>query len=347
MTQLTQVHSFDPLVDARWSRFLGSRRDSSIFHTVGWLDALWRTYGYKPIVFTTSAGSELEDGFLFCEVDSWLSGRRLVSIPFSDHAELLGSPGSISTIVSALKERVKSKTWKYVEIRPATQVIPSLGGFSKSEVFYWHKLNLQKTLDSLYGAFHKDCVQRKIRRATREKLEYAEGTSEELIQQFYGLFLLTRRRHGLPPQPISWFSNLVRCLRANIKIRVASVRDIPIASIITLTHNGTMTYKYGGSDPKYHSLGGMILLFWRAIQDAKNLELDEFDMGRSDCNNPGLIGFKEHWGAERHDLVYWSYPLQLRPNTNRWRFKAAKSVFSSLPPALLPAAGRLLYRHMG
>ena len=31
----------------------------------------------------------LENGFLFCRVESWLTGRRLVSLPFSDHCEPL------------------------------------------------------------------------------------------------------------------------------------------------------------------------------------------------------------------------------------------------------------------
>lgn len=346
-TQLPQILSLDPLVDARWRRFLISRRDSSIFHTVGWLEALHLTYGYRPIVFTTSTGADLQDGLLFCEINSWLSGRRLVSIPFSDHAALLADTNSISTILSALKGRVEHKVWKYVEIRPTAELMYSPQGLASSEIFYWHKLDLRKPLDSLYGSFHKDCVQRKIRRATREKLQYTEGTSDEFIKQFYGLFLLTRRRHGLPPQPISWFRNLAQRLQDHFKIRVCSLDGVPIASIITLTHNRTMTYKYGGSDPKYHNCGGMVLLFWRAIQDAKNLELDELDMGRSDCDNLGLIGFKEHWGAERRQLVYRAYRQKPRPVTNGWGLRAAKSIFSRCPPALLPAAGRLLYRHMG
>ena len=53
---------------------------------------------------------------------------------------------------------------------------------------------------------------------------------------------------------------------------------------------------------------------WKAIQEAKNDQLDEFDMGRSDCDNPGLIAFKDRWGAARSTLSYLRYPLRQLAN---------------------------------
>ena len=80
---------------------------------------------------------------------------------------------------------------------------------------------------------------------------------------------MTRRRHGLPPQPLAWFRNLVACLGDRVSIHVASKDGQPIASILTLSFKKTMFYKYGGSDAAHHRLGGMPFLFWRLIQDAQ------------------------------------------------------------------------------
>jgi hypothetical protein len=108
-----------------------------------------------------------------------------------------------------------------------------------------------------------------------------------------------------------------------------------------------MVYKYGCSDARYHNLGGMVLLLWRAIQDAKNSRLDEMDMGRTDFDNLGLSRFKERWGAERSPLVYWAYPANWRPDLNRWDIRAARRVVAMLPPAVLGMTGTLMYRHTG
>src|SRR5215213_892093 len=84
------VHAIDPLADSRWPQFVRSHPHASVFHTREWLDALQRTYGYTPVAYTTSApGGNLHNAVVLCEVRSWLTGRRLVSIPFADHCEPL------------------------------------------------------------------------------------------------------------------------------------------------------------------------------------------------------------------------------------------------------------------
>src|ERR1700691_1050981 len=89
-SQRTAVHEIDPLTDRRWDEFVRRCSQSSVFHTVAWLQALHRTYGCEPIVFSTAPpGTEIENGLVFCRVESWLTGTRLVSLPFSDHCDAL------------------------------------------------------------------------------------------------------------------------------------------------------------------------------------------------------------------------------------------------------------------
>ena len=55
------TYTINPLVDPRWPDFLRRHPNASVFHSPGWLDALQRTYGYEPVVYTTSPpGTELE-----------------------------------------------------------------------------------------------------------------------------------------------------------------------------------------------------------------------------------------------------------------------------------------------
>src|SRR5262245_48008469 len=84
------VHAFDPLHEPRWLEFVTSHPSASIFHTPGWLESLRRTYHFEPVALTTSApGLPLRNALVFCPVRSWLTGARLVSLPFSDHCEPL------------------------------------------------------------------------------------------------------------------------------------------------------------------------------------------------------------------------------------------------------------------
>src|SRR5579859_7573506 len=89
-----RLYRVDPISDSRWGDLLRQDARASIFHSPGWLRALRQTYSYEPIVFTTSPPSQpLRNGVVCCKVNSWFTGQRLVSLPFSDHCEPLVETG--------------------------------------------------------------------------------------------------------------------------------------------------------------------------------------------------------------------------------------------------------------
>jgi Acetyltransferase (GNAT) domain len=347
------VFQIDPIHDSRWPLFLRSHPSASVFHTPGWLQALQRAYDYEPVAFTTSApGQPLENGVAFCRVDSWLTGSRLVSLPFSDHCQPLAKRSeAAAAICRELKRELVCQKYRYVELRP---LVPNGIGpvdqdvFVPSEEYYLHRLDLEPDLDMLFANFHKNCIRRKIWRAEREGVTCEAGRSESILAKFYHLQLLTRRRHRLPPQPMAWFRNLIDCLGERLTIRVALKDGWPIASIMTLSFKSTLVYKYGCSDARFHRLGGMPLLFWKAIQEGKQEGVAEFDLGRSDIDNPGLAAFKEHLGAMRSKLLY--FRLESRGSgsfSTLPRLQMARRLFARMPHSVAEKAGALLYRHMG
>ena len=344
------IYEIDPIRDERWDELLHNHPDASIFHTRGWLEALQRTYGYQPVAFTFSPpGRPLTNAVPFCKIRSWLYGHRLVSLPFSDHSTpLVEHSEQLGSLLFCLREKLRSMKWSYIELRPTDSMGESCTAFRESQVFCLHKLDLRPGLDDIFRSFHKDCVQRKIRRAQREGLTCEEGGSEPLLDKFYQLLLKTRRKHGLPAQPIDWFRNLMACMGDRAKIRVASKNGRPIASILTLRHKQVLVYKYGCSDRRFSNMGGTQLLLWNAIQEAKQNQLSEFDMGRSDCDNPGILVFKDRWGAARTTLTYLRYPARESSRIlRRGQISIGKYVWSRVPSSMLAGAGRMLYKYMG
>ena len=344
------VWTIDPLKDDRWPDLIARHPNASVFHTRGWLEALWTTYGYEPIAFTTSAPTEkLTNALLFCVVRSLLTGRRLVSLPFADHCEpLVEHSDQFKKLCGYVESLRKVERWKYVEIRSSNSLLDFDSDFHPAMTYQLHRLDLRPSLDGLRKKFHKDCIQRKINRAERESLTYEAGRSTALLQQLYGLLQLTRSRHHLPPQPFEWFHNLVTCMGKDACIRIASKADQPVAGILTLDHRKRMVYKYGGSDSRFNNLGGTPLLFWRAISEAKESGTEELDLGRSDLDTPGLITFKERWSAVGSTLTTWRAPAAaVSPSIEQAKVRLVKDVCACLPNSVLTFAGRLLYRHIG
>jgi hypothetical protein len=344
------IHTLHPTQDQRWAEFLDRHARASVFHTPAWLEALRQTYGYEPVVYTTTPpGAPLENGLLFCRVRSRLTGRRLVSLPFSDHCEpLVDSQEDLSALLQGLQQIRVEEGLKGIEIRPREDASMGWGEFAKAESFYSHRVDLRPSLEELFRNFQKDSIQRKIRRAQRDGVVCEEGRSESLVGQFYRLTLLTRRRHELPPPPIEWFRNLVHFLGDGLTIRVASKDGAPIAAMILLSFKTTAIYKYGCSDARFHNLGGVPFLFWKTIEDAKRACLHELDLGRSDMDNSGLVRFKDRLGGARSLLCYRKFPSDYsRADAVGWRAGVAKRIFSHLPNRILVVLGKLLYRHIG
>ena len=343
-----RVYSIDPLSDPRWERFIRVHPRATVFHSRAWLQALKQCYGYLPVAFTTSVPHEkLRNAVVFCEVQSWLTRRRLVSLPFSDHCEpLMDDPEDVQAILSHLTQN--PRRWRYVEIRPRTGIPSSRSLFHKSESYCLHLLDLSADLEVIFEGMHADCVRRKIRRARREGVTCERGNSAQLLRDFYDLQVATRKRHGLPPQPLAWFEALAQCLGQDFTIWIARRNETPLASMITLSFREQMVYKYGASDAIHHSLGSVPLLMGEIIEHAKGHGYRELNLGRTALDHEGLLRFKDHLGAQRMPLVYRRYPAESGvASPKNLRLRIGNWALARMPERLLVPLGELLYRHVG
>ena len=343
------LNCINPLSDSRWQDFVVRHPHASAFHHRGWLQALCRTYGYEPFVLTkASANGPLNDGILFCRVSSWITGTRLVSLPFSDHCDpLLNDWGEFGEFANWLRSNRDDNGYKYIEIRPLSPISDTKHGLEATQTYCFHELDLAANVEQIFRKLHKDSIQRRIQRAEREGLAYEIGRSEGLVEEFYRLLLITRRRHHLLPQPRAWLKNLVECMGDNIKIRVARKRNTPVAAMLTLSHRSSVIYKYGCSDEKFHNLGGMPFLFWRLIEESKASGAEKIDFGRSDLDQQSLIAFKDKFGTSKKMLHYYRYPKQKPAHTRGWDGRMVRQFFSVLPESISTTAGEILYRHIG
>ena len=273
-----------------------------------------------------------------------MTGNRWVSLPFSDHCEPLAeNPESFKEVCTTLS-RSASDQLRYIELCPKTSAWMCPPGYARARTFAHHELTLAGRIDDTFSRIHNNSVRRKLRRTGREGLMCRLGTSEASVNEFYRLVILTRRRHGIPPQPRQWLRNLIAHLGTAVQLRLAFEGERAIAGILTLEHRATVTFKYGCSDAAVHNLGAVPFLMWNVIEDATAKGFDTLDLGRSGIENHGLIAFKEHLGATRSDLTYWRSPAP-RAEDERRRPHATKWLIQHLPDAALTAAGRLFYRH--
>jgi CelD/BcsL family acetyltransferase involved in cellulose biosynthesis len=341
------LQSIDPVADPRWRALLERSERSSVFHTPEWLLALQRTYGYEPVAFTDAApGQPLVNGMAFCRVDSSFTGRRLVSLPFSDHCEpLVEDPERLAWMLEALKG-LGNREGRYVVVKPVRPIVPP-SGYARTQQFQWHRIDLCPDLEGIFRALHPSHTRRAVRKAARLGVSIEAGRSDGFVRDFYALHRLTRKRHGVPVQPLRWFQNLAEAFGGQLQIYRATFEGRAVASILTLQHKHTLVYKYGCSDIAFKNVGAVSALFWQAMVDAKTAGCVEVDLGRSDWDHYGLIAFKEHLGGRAETLSYYRHTGEAPDfHVPGWMATLQRAV-SYAPESIRLRTGNALYRHFG
>jgi hypothetical protein len=106
-----EVEIINPLEYPGWDDLLLSQHDHSIFHTTHWARILHESYGYTPLYFTLFRDGALSALIPVMEVNSWITGRRAVSLPFTDYCEpIMTENGIFPELMEALLSQEESQS---------------------------------------------------------------------------------------------------------------------------------------------------------------------------------------------------------------------------------------------
>ncbi len=81
---MQETKLIDPIADPAWLAFIEASPSSEVFHHPRWLELLRSQYGYEFQACVAANGRGIEAGIPLARIESRLTGRRLVSLPFSD-----------------------------------------------------------------------------------------------------------------------------------------------------------------------------------------------------------------------------------------------------------------------
>ncbi len=319
---------------------------ASIFHTSAWARVLKEAYGYRPCYFVERKNGSVQTLIPMMEVNSFITGRRGVSLPFSDYCPPLLTDGA--PLDDKLPELVKhgsSSTWKTFELRGGC-----LSSAEPSSQYHIYTLDLTAGVETLYKKV-KHNVSQNLARSQKEGLTVDFAHSSGALQEFIPLNCLTRKRHGLPPQPDSFFKRFYDHIISKElgTIGLTRYKGITIAAGVFLEFQQKVFFKYSGSNFAYQNMRPMNILYWRAIEWYCSKNYKELCLGRTELENEGLIRFKNAWSPSHSMLNYYRFHLASNCFV-RDKSKLAgvhNHFFRSLPMPLLKIAGSILYRHMG
>src|SRR3954471_1368662 len=146
VTAAASVQIVDPLAIPDWDTLVMSLPGHSFFHSSAWARVLEESYGYKPVYFAKVESGELRALLPMMHVHSWLTGKRGVSLPFSDMCEVLGDSASIAELYAAVKKDVAARSWTHFELRSSAGMHEA----PASENFFGHSIELSRDEEKIF-----------------------------------------------------------------------------------------------------------------------------------------------------------------------------------------------------
>ena len=336
----------DPF-DERWTAFVASQPQANIFHHPAWSNLLAECYGYRPfVVALRDVEGTICAGLPMMEVNSRLTGRRWVSLPFTDYCvPLYREPASLICLADNLVHLSQGKGKPTIEVRWRFPTHPAIHSSSQ---YVLHTIRLSPDTEAVAKCFHSN-HRRNIKAAQKRGVCIVWAQTREHLKVFYRLHVQTRRKQGVPVQPWRFFDILgSTLLEPGLGFVLLAYKDREcLAGAVFLKWRQTLTYKYGASCPDGLSLRPNHLLFGAAIHWGCTNGCTMLDMGRTDVANTGLREFKNRWGATEVLLTYSTLPA-----ASRWRVPGRlmlglQTVIRHSPLWVCRAVGTLFYRHFG
>lgn len=342
-----EVKFIGPLSNPGWDHLVLSHPDSHYFHSAAWAKVLWKTYGHKPFYLHISQRGETMALIPLMEVASSFTGRRGVCLPASDFCSpLLFHDSCLKLVTDNLSRLARQRKWKYFELRGGdwgqTRAAPAM-------TFYGHELDLHAGSEALFARF-RSSVRRAIRKSERSDLKVQVTWSQEAIMDFYKLHVRTRRRHGLPPQPVSFFKNIhEHIIKPRLGFIVLAQHKLrSAAGALFFWWRDKALYKFGASDNALQALRGNDLVMWEAIKFLAQGGAKTLHFGRTALENEGLRRYKLSWGTEEKSISYFRFDTLadawVTPRGNVAGFH--NRIFRRLPLALNRVAGAMIYPHL-
>lgn len=308
--QLNEISESD------WRDYINIHQQTNIYHTVEWRNVFLKSFQGKDFYLFAQDHDSRITGFLPLILVDSLSGKALISLPYRDRGGAVFSDfASLQELLKRAKRLCQEKNAGFVELKYCIE--PSkeeLSAFS-SEGFLCRKtmevvtLNLEESRGGLLKGVKLESLKRNIKKRMENEFSISMESDADSLRSFYKLFIVTRKKLGVPVYDFSLFRNIFDELskKGYVKLFLVKLNDVNIAGGVFLLFKGVIIYGYSASDKKYLYLRPNDFLLYKVIDWGIRNGFKTLDFGADSPFLRSLISFKMKWGGEKKDAFSFYY----------------------------------------
>lgn len=344
-----------PVQDVSQTPAAQTQHGDEFYSDVRWLDLIQTVYGFTVTRLEVRGADGVLRGHLpICALSSPLTGRRMVSLPFSDMCNVVADDDTTAQqLIDQAVELGRKHRARYVELRTGpSALLANREDFVANDNYVSWRLALTPGEEKVWSGVEKP-VQRQVRKSRKLGVTIRFAQQREDMDVYHQLHVGTRSgKHGMPAQPRAFFRGLWDRFAADETVQTlfAEHEGRTIAGMVLFASGNSVHYAYGASDEQALKLAPNNLLMWESIAWAIGKGYQVFDMGRTARDNQGLMEFKRKWGATADPLPYYYWPhvagLASTSETSR-KYQVLTACWKRLPLPVASTLGGMLYKHLG
>lgn len=321
--------------------YLASHPDTTPFHRREWISAVAHGCGQKWHFLV--AGNPITGLVPLNELHSALFGRALVSSGFGVGGGILANdPETAKALGDAAWKLAARLSCPTVELRGG--VLP-LDWPQDATTYCNFSRNLAPDDEA-----ELNTIPRKQRAEVRKAL--ANDLTIDLGDRaaHYAVYATSVRNLGTPVFPQKLFDTILDSFGPDADILTVRKDGIPLASVLSLYHRGTVMPYWGGGTAAARPARANDMMYFALMRHARERGCTRFDFGRSKTGT-GAAAFKRNWGFEGVPLTYAKRtadghaPRTINPLDPRYRLQV--SLWSKLPLSIANRLGPLISSGLG
>lgn len=337
------IADFEPNADAgSWNDYVAAHPDGTLFHELGWRQAVARTFGHVPHYLIARRDDRVVGVLPMFDVRSVVASRMLVSMPYATYGGILADDDSTCEALYRaaidLAQRIGAHS---IDLRSRVAALPY------EPIIESHATYRRALPDAVHDA--PLILPRKARAAARQadKKHQLKTTFDHAdLDIVWRLYSRSMRRLASPNYPMRFFEALRDALGDRLLVQLVRHNDRPVGGLLTFLHRSTLMPYFLGLDERAEIYGLSHYIYLQCMEWGVAHGFREFDFGRSRRENKGASDFKRHCGFEPTILQYQRYttpgkvPPDLSPGSAKWAL--ARRVWRGLPLAVTRPLGSWL-----
>lgn len=341
--------------ESRWDEFVKSHPQGRFSQTVAFKKVLEEVYHYQAnyVVF-----EKVDQIIAVLPLFWWRDMFRkthLVSVPLADYGGPLSGPMNeeeAKGLIEFLRDILLKSKAPFLKISSGLGLQKNLARhFIKKENDRRAILELEQP-DVLWQKKLEYSVKKCIKAAQRENLKcLADNSSRAISQDFYPLYLLSMKRLGTPPHPLSYFLGKLKYFGQDMKLFLVQDGSETITALLGFATGRTVQITKIVSDPKYWAKRPNDLAHWEFIKWSSENNYQYFDFGP--VRYESQLRYKAKWGAQIFDN--YNYFLVSDSNKKIYQkeipdsllFKSFSKIWSCFPCWFSKKIGPTIRRSMG